>query len=1783
MKKFTNKTNQGNEKAIRRGIRVPDGDVNIAWVKAPSINPKDNLVVVDTANITPENVTSGAKKCRIMYANELGILEDENGNQSFFEEYPSIADVFSVDENFSADSALNEYTVDSILPYVHISRHFHVDFNGLATENTITTINLKSVKVVDNNGKEYVDDKGRKKYRIALSKAANTTSPTQAAYRIYAYVDTDDNENLFLLYNKVDVGTDGEFKNQDVDFTETLNPIPYFKYVPEESDVVDPSNLKEKIYTTKPLNIKNQILGVPSQGPDGYRVFVPKKAIPDPRQFQLFRWRVACDFVESVKIDPTANTSVIRCASVYTTEGSPTTEVAPYPYSFINMEKSEYNSGGYKFINPVAEDLPPDPTDTDEVDPRYTAAYWSINFSTISNSDLKKFDILVWHPESTSFDFTPYMPKIDYFCRVLGRTLIIECGNRAVPTGLNVTITDQVDPVSGDIRIAKSSGAPSGTYVYGDTMWPFPADGSDILVNSNEDLGGWDLNPDNTNWYESLSHNLYPDAYKSVHPAMAQNQDRWLTGRGKMAYFSQYPSSSAGEWHAFWTAEDRYGIRYQPIALRRDFSESKGALFISLMDIPPTDIVDADTGQQVSENTGAYTWGAILNTDNTSRLDEWVANTSGFAVEGQYKLFYNICLYSTRARTVDNSDEQLTSSKWTQYSDWYPSWVIDGSVLSQKEIESNQFIQRAKSRQDPTVVWQRRLEIPSENGRTTTKTFKQLIDDKLGDRVSLLSRSRRTYRLEITNSKVTHIDTTDSNVFDENDPPYVWTDEKSPAFTVPREIGAHVVREKLVQGEYRDANYIARTYPNKKYGFRVSAIYTQDAQLIEDIDINWTATGTATETIGYTDRSIATWSTHGLGLIRDIGPLNPPYSLGDPIARGIDTFSGSNYYEYHANHQFADPGIYGRWEMGSSGDIIRFFQNMINLFIDFALMPGPKISPVSGYFGSQTKDAVIRLQTQFKAFSRDGIIDSETLGIIGHQINRLNDLWVQFQGTNIPYPDAQQVLRYMSFPNMSNRDNDKVYSKKSYFGTQLPLVWDVYQVAINRVAKIYGVTVIPYVAGSAGTVRVAAVDVINGNLLPAGAPYYEVPGQRNLTPDLYTMMHHYPSDLMLPVDRLARDGEQVFMPIWPRYANMAAVKLVQDKLMGLGWCMQIGVRDIWLHIEDDSTFTQTVDIEYSGSLTLRAGKPQVFFFNPTYSGPGNLTNINWTSVTTDQPDKVNSWLWSFGAVVFTSLQIDNEIWNSVSMGPYVGGTLMASGTLAQTPPSNFDHTSDYFPGNPARFYSMDENGTLFPYLESGFINKTDGVKLFVNESGEPYGFPDLDRINYAEPEYSIHYTKFRVENFDTDPEVMVGFYDNAQKEFIVSEEGVPEISYIDWIERGPHNVFLAAVTDAEVQVSQKIPDNGGPQLPQRVAMPVYGVCSKGGGSISIGSLPDNLGMTDLWPIPIKTGKFQRSITLPSKFENPVVKPEWLLEYAGQTLTAYYGVPEADSAGWSAIYGRPYSDIKDETPLVLDDTHIQVRQAPVLMIKTPTAFGQASDPVRPVITIYTRETILSSWQELGWEDIRDYNVSTGIFELVDPLRSADSSLVKVDYTTSRSDFMLKQVDGQDINLNPYLNKETNLLGKAIYVYVLPEMVKDIHDVVIEDSIRTSTLGWTTDPSMFNSNSPNYNALAVLLGIIFISNSLDIKDLYMIDTRRRGGGARDSVKLSYLEKTFSEASSYWDLAFGAGTTYQKGGFILIRLPRELKDAFPDPDDILNIVERNITAGVQYKIEDLQGREW
>jgi len=219
MDKFENISTAGNEKAIRRGVRVPDGDVNLAWIKAPKMTPDKNIVVIDTSNTVAENTNGELEDCKLMYANDLGILEDAFGNEAIFQEYPAVGDVFSVDEDFSVSPG-NEYTPESILPFVHISRYFHIDFKGYSSYDTIKRLTVSNVKVVDNTGKDYVDKNGKPRYRIALAAAIENEGSPQTAYRVYAFVDADKNENLYLKYNRVDVSTNGTFKNQNINYQE---------------------------------------------------------------------------------------------------------------------------------------------------------------------------------------------------------------------------------------------------------------------------------------------------------------------------------------------------------------------------------------------------------------------------------------------------------------------------------------------------------------------------------------------------------------------------------------------------------------------------------------------------------------------------------------------------------------------------------------------------------------------------------------------------------------------------------------------------------------------------------------------------------------------------------------------------------------------------------------------------------------------------------------------------------------------------------------------------------------------------------------------------------------------------------------------------------------------------------------------------------------------------------------------------------------------------------------------------------------------------------------------------------------------------------------------------------------------------------------------------------------------------------------------------------------------------------------------------------------------------
>jgi hypothetical protein len=138
-------------------------------------------------------------------------------------------------------------------------------------------------------------------------------------------------------------------------------------------------------------------------------------------------------------------------------------------------------------------------------------------------------------------------------------------------------------------------------------------------------------------------------------------------------------------------------------------------------------------------------------------------------------------------------------------------------------------------------------------------------------------------------------------------------------------------------------------------------------------------------------------------------------------------------------------------------------------------------------------------------------------------------------------------------------------------------------------------------------------------------------------------------------------------------------------------------------------------------------------------------------------------------------------------------------------------------------------------------------------------------------------------------------------------------------------------------------------------------------------------------------------------------------------------------------------------------------------------------------------------------------------------------------------------------------------------------------IIQESISSSVINVTPDNAVINPFNPLYNPLAIQLGIVFVTASAKIEDLVMIDTRRRGGGAKDSLEPAEVFNKNSEAKAYWDIGFGAGQSFQFGGLVIVRLPKMLKTTFPDTKQVEEVIRRNIPAGVEFMVEDLEGRPW
>lgn len=1766
MEVFENISDQGNELAIRRGVRVPDGAVNLSWVKAPALTPDKNVIVIDTSQVTPENVDQVGRVCQLMYANGLGILEDIFGNQIVDEEYPAVTDVFTVEEDWITTPG-NEYADANILPYVHRSRYFHLDYPELTLGTLEQTYDSEVIKVVHADGSEYVDNDGKKRYKIKIvpalinpSGVGSSTSTsldntnTDGVYRVHAYIDTDQGENLYLKYSKVELSPTGERKNHRIDYKEIINPLTYYEYIPEESDVVDPANRNKRIYSSKPVGLKEQIIGVPQASVDGYRIYVPRKAIMDPREFQLFRWRVKCEFVEHYTVDPINERGRINVGFIQPNGVEDLSGV----YAFYNTMVSHYNATGVDFVNPISERMA-------TPIPKTSAAYWIVNPDIVSNDELKDFDLLMWAPRNEQFNFQPYMGMIKYFVENTGGTMLIDFGNRCQPVNLGVTLSA---PWNGFAKTKIFNGPDSK--VIGSTI--SVVDKQHDLFNGQKIGGGWNFNDGTDDEYNTINMFKAGSSYASSYhkdPAWCQHIMSLPNGFTQLVE-AKTPGS---------VRKDMMIVKDYPSG------ERTGHLIISTLDIPNIvgGLSHPITGARVSANVGRD----ILSIASPLAMRLLAGQDIGYGdllrsslEEGARKLFFNIALNAVKGKIVDSSDEERYSSSWSTYSEWRPSWVINASddVLSQYEIETNDFYLLPKTSTDPEPAWLRRL---------SESKLRELIESRMT--ASDLNKVRgmdRKYSIETTNRNVSVPDDVDGD-----SRPYAWTEVYSPKFNIPFELGPNVVRDESIRGDYADGQYTKYSYPTRPYRLQARMEFVKSVQQLDTETVTITITGTALET-SYRKTPLTssikeiTWDDGGYG-----GTFQSPFlfEFGAPRANGVSTWSQANYHGWvygNGNLAFPASGIEGRYTYGSSGMVVKWIQDVLNRLRNLGAIP-LGAGAVDGKFGAGTAAAVNAMENLLQLrYRNDSSVDAEMSSALSNQVLRFQAVGEMPTGG----PDYMDLYRWVALRAKNTQISQKhnggeSYSLRTWHTNGPPIIHSGFFVQTPRTYPIHMILVTPWMNGATKHITVTGADVLNI-------------GNTSLTTALQGFAY---TSLRVRPNIVAGHNQVTRIGVGPWEGNVFCVSLMNNRgYSGYGTSLELGIQNMSALAQvvsggDVKTYTREVTIRDTVTFNVSTGKPVIYQLKPREILEGSTyvplykdrtyTDVKWAQVTSNNSQVVVDLNKLAHTVRAYHTDMDIALSDNITAGPMLPYNAFVND---EELPDYLDNEGNILGSKSVQalvglttFYSMDEHRRVSPIPETGIISKLDGIKLICKKDGTPYGFPFLPNGPW-DSEAQRHYTTYSIDRAGTDSSITVGFYDIVNQEFIIDSNGMPNMTYQEYLSRGPQNIYIGLISTYEEKTDVPFPPaDDAPPIPFRMAMPVYGLCSNRGTRISLEPLPSGLGPTDLWSLPVKTGKFTRSVTVRSRVEAPLTN--WLKNYEGSLVKAYYSIPESELGGWSQIYGRPYYDVVGETPTVISSTAIKVAQPPILVRREETIWGTLADPSRPVLKVYTRGSVSEPWVELNRDQIADYNAVNGFVYLKNELPYADPSLVKVDYTTSRRTYQFKQFDGQRLNLNPYPGHNRDLMGVPIYVYILPAYVKDSYNRIITESVQSRAIRFTTDKSIFDQLSPDYDQLAVLLGVVYMTNALDINDLIMLDTRRRGGGASDNYTNSELQNLLQDVSSYWDIGFGSGQTYQAGGFIIIRLPRQLQIMFPDESEIVKVIERNITAGVRYKIEDLEGNDW
>ena len=106
---------------------------------------------------------------------------------------------------------------------------------------------------------------------------------------------------------------------------------------------------------------------------------------------------------------------------------------------------------------------------------------------------------------------------------------------------------------------------------------------------------------------------------------------------------------------------------------------------------------------------------------------------------------------------------------------------------------------------------------------------------------------------------------------------------------------------------------------------------------------------------------------------------------------------------------------------------------------------------------------------------------------------------------------------------------------------------------------------------------------------------------------------------------------------------------------------------------------------------------------------------------------------------------------------------------------------------------------------------------------------------------------------------------------------------------------------------------------------------------------------------------------------------------------------------------------------------------------------------------------------------------------------------------------------------------------------------------------------------------------LIGIDYVINTFSDENFSFTDLRTRGGGISAGFDTNKVLNDIEESISYWDVYPAMGEAYPKGGYVVVKIPKLIKKNFTNPDEVYTIVRNNITAGVVFELQDMEGKDW